>query len=87
VELYRETDDGPQFLRKAIDWKAPYHHRRTKVAVQADRRRRKLKEAATVLAPRRQKRYQEPKYEQAIAKMKDGASPNDETYFSPQKNK
>jgi len=84
IDLWNyQTDDG-RSLRKAIDWMAPF--------ISGDQKWQykqiaapKLKEAATVLR-RAANAYQEPKYEQAIAKMKDGASPMTNLLF-PAENK
>jgi hypothetical protein len=66
-----KTEDG-RSLRKAIDWMLPFMTGEAKWQYKqiSDP---KLKEAATVLR-RAANAYSEPKYEQAIAKMKDGAS-------------
>jgi len=82
IDLWNyQTDDG-RSLRKAIDWMAPF--------ISGDQKWQykqiaapKLKEAATVLR-RAANAYQEPKYEQAIAKMKDGASPMTNLLFPAQ---
>jgi len=66
-----QTEDG-RSLRKAIDWMLPFMTGEAKWQYKqiSDP---KLKEAATVLR-RAANAYNEPKYEQAMAKMKDGAS-------------
>ena len=66
-----QTPDG-RSLRKAIDWMLPYMSGEAKWQYKqiSDP---KMKEAATVLR-RAANAYNEPKYEQAIAKMKGGAS-------------
>ncbi|MDQ3440832.1 MAG: alginate lyase family protein [Planctomycetota bacterium] len=66
-----QTDDG-RSLRKAIDWMLPFMTGDAKWQYKqiSDP---KMKEAATVLR-RAANAYNEPKYEQAIAKMKVGAS-------------
>ncbi|MGB7159363.1 MAG: alginate lyase family protein [Tepidisphaeraceae bacterium] len=67
-----QTDDG-RSLRKAIDWMLPFMTGERKWEYKQISPP-KMKEAATVLR-RAANAYDEPKYEQAIAKMKDGSSP------------
>ena len=66
-----QTEDG-RSLRKAIDWMLPFMTGETKWQYKQITEA-KMKEAATVLR-RAANAYNEPKYEQAIAKMKGGAS-------------
>jgi hypothetical protein len=73
-----QSEDG-RSLRKAIDWMLPFM-----TAERAWQYKQisppKLKEAATVLR-RAANAYDDPKYEQAIAKMNEGASPMTDLLF------
>jgi len=73
-----QTDDG-RSLRKALDWMVPYMTGEQKWQYKQIAPP-KLKEAATVLR-RAANGYNEPKYEQAIKKMKDGTSPMTDLLF------
>jgi hypothetical protein len=72
IDLWNyQTDDG-RSLRKAIDWMVPFMTGEQKWQYKQISPP-KLKEAATVLR-RAANAYDDPRYEQAIAKMKEGAS-------------
>ena len=73
-----KTDDG-RSLRKAIDWLLPYATNE-KSWEYSQITPPKLKETATVLR-RAANAYNDPRYERAIEKMKEGASPMTDLLF------
>jgi hypothetical protein len=73
-----QTDDG-RSLRKAIDWLLPYATGEKEWEYQQIAPK-KEKEAATVLR-RAANAYNDPRYERAIARMKNGASPMTDLVF------